>query len=302
MSEGGENGNEALAGAAQEDVDAEPEREAIIAMAQAVEIAYESDDDNDDEAAAEEAGAEEDAMSGGDAEAAEENESDSSPAADDAFGNQEEDTAADRRSSTKKELTQIIDRWEQQQTQSGYDPVPTLKSLAEIFEREKDAYMRKDPDPLDSRHPYRADPSCQYGLLLKLLFRKDVFMGKLLNDYLRENYFSRQTISRSSLELNILACRLILEIMPGLETTAVFQTANDDGTINRIYSWADDSIEPLQSYATGLLAEAIEVSDTAINYRDQNMRLVPKMIKRLQRKPERTTHCGTRVREGLTHT
>jgi len=52
-------------------------------------------------------------------------------------------------------------------------------SLAEIFEREKDAYMRKDPDPLDLRHPYRTDPSCQYGLLLKLLFRKDQFMGKV---------------------------------------------------------------------------------------------------------------------------
>ncbi|XP_034142456.1 protein mahjong isoform X2 [Drosophila guanche] len=288
MSEGGENGNEALPGAAQEAVDGEAETEAEAAlMAEAVAIAYQSEDDEDEEAAAEGADAEEDAMSAGEAEAADENEneneneSDSNPAAEDASANQEEDTAADRRSSTKKELTQIIDRWEQQQTQSGYDPVPTLKSLAEIFEREKDAYMRKDPDPLDSRHPYRADPSCQYGLLLKLLFRKDVFMGKLLNDYLRENYFSRQTISRSSLELNILACRLILEIMPGLETTAVFQTANDDGTINRIYSWAEDSIEPLQSYATGLLAEAMEVSDIAINYRDQNMRLVPKMIKRL---------------------
>ncbi|KAL7738429.1 hypothetical protein ACLKA6_006742 [Drosophila palustris] len=195
--------------------------------------------------------------------------------------NAEDDPAADRRSATKKELTQIIDKWEQEQTQSGYDPVPTLRSLAEIFEREKDAYMRKDPDPLDLRHPYRTDPSCQYGLLLKLLFRKDTFMGKLLNEYLRENYFSRQSVSRSSLELNIIACRLILVIMPGLETTAVFQTAEEDGIINRLYNWAEDSIEPLQSYATGLLAAAMEVSDIAISCRDQNLRLVPKMINRL---------------------
>jgi len=69
--------------------------------------------------------------------------------------------------------------------------------------------------------------------------------------------------------------------MPGMETSAVFQTAEGDGTINRIYSWAEDSIEPLQSYATGLLAEAMEVSDIAINFRDLNIRLVPKMIKRL---------------------
>ncbi|KAH8389326.1 hypothetical protein KR215_001045, partial [Drosophila sulfurigaster] len=195
--------------------------------------------------------------------------------------NAEDDPAADRRSATKRELTQIIDKWEQEQTQSGYDPVPTLRSLAEIFEREKDVYMRKDPDPLDLRHPYRTDPSCQYGLMLKLLFRKDQFMGKLLNDYLRENYFSRQNVSRSSLELNIIACRLILVVMPGLETTAVFQTAEEDGIISRLYNWAEDSIEPLQSYATGLLAAAMEVSDIAISCRDQNMRLVPKMINRL---------------------
>ncbi|XP_030375662.1 protein mahjong isoform X2 [Scaptodrosophila lebanonensis] len=193
--------------------------------------------------------------------------------------NEEQDTAAERRSATKREVTQIIDKWEQEQTQNGYDPVPTLKKLAEIFEREQDVYMRKDPDPLDMRHPYRTDPSCQYGLLLKLLFRKDMFMGKLVNDYLRENFFTRQNVQRSSLELNIIACRLILVIRPGLEASAVFQT--DDGVIARLYGWAEDSIEPLQSYATGLLASAMEVTDIAITCRDQNMRLVPKMIKRL---------------------
>ncbi|KRJ99714.1 uncharacterized protein Dyak_GE12204, isoform C [Drosophila yakuba] len=291
MSEGSGSENTNAAEAAAE---AEAATEAAL-MAEAVAVAYQSDDeeqaegedtqeaeagDNQEEDGAEQQdGGEpeaEEAADGDDAMSVEnaENESDSG-------GNAEETAAADRRQATKKELTQIIDKWEQQQTQNGYDPVPTLRSLAEIFEREKDVYRRKDPDPLDSRHPYRADPSCQYGLLLKLLFRKDTFMGKLLNDYLRENYFSRQNVSRSSLELNILACRLILEIMPGMETSAVFQTAEGDGTINRIYSWAEDSIEPLQSYATGLLAEAMEVSDIAINFRDQNIRLVPKMIKRL---------------------
>lgn len=68
--------------------------------------------------------------------------------------------------------------------------------------------------------------------------------------------------------------------MPGLETTAVFQVEFDN-LINRIYGWAEDSIEPLQSYATGLLAAAMEVTDIAITFRDMNTRLVPKMIKRL---------------------
>lgn len=49
--------------------------------------------------------------------------------------------------------------------------------LAETFEKE--IYMRKDPDPFDERHPYRADPSCQFGFLLKQLFRKDNFMKKV---------------------------------------------------------------------------------------------------------------------------
>ncbi|XP_033156419.1 protein mahjong [Drosophila mauritiana] len=290
MSEGSGSENAAAADAAAE---AEAASEAAL-MAEAVAVAYQSDEEEQPEAedTPEQAGdnQEEDA---GEQQDGLELEGDEDADADDAMsvenaendsdsgGNAEETAAADRRQATKKELTQIIDKWEQQQTQNGYDPVPTLRSLAEIFEREKDVYRRKDPDPLDSRHPYRADPSCQYGLLLKLLFRKDTFMGKLLNDYLRENYFSRQNVSRSSLELNILACRLILEIMPGMETSAVFQTAEGDGTINRIYSWAEDSIEPLQSYATGLLAEAMEVSDIAINFRDLNIRLVPKMIKRL---------------------
>ena len=103
---------------------------------------------------------------------------------------------------------------------------------------------------------------------------------QLVNDYLRDNYFTRQNIQKSSYELNILALRLILVIMPGLETTAVFQVEFDN-LINRIYGWAEDSIEPLQSYATGLLAAAMEVTDIAITFRDMNTRLVPKMIKRL---------------------
>ena len=77
-----------------------------------------------------------------------------------------------------------------------------------------------------------------------------------------------------------MACRLILVIMPGLETSAVFQVEFDT-LINRIYSWAEDSIEPLQSFATGLLASAMEVTDIAVTFREINTRLVPKMIKRL---------------------
>lgn len=98
-----------------------------------------------------------------------------------------------------------------------------LIRLSEIFEEETEIYMCKDPDPFDERHPSRTDPECELGRMLKLLFRKDHFMTRLVNDYLRDNYFTRQSIQKSSQSLNIAACRLILLIMPGLETSAVFQ-------------------------------------------------------------------------------
>lgn len=107
-----------------------------------------------------------------------------------------------------------------------------------------------------------------------------LFLFQLVNDYLRENYFIRQNVQKSSLALNITALRLILVIMPGLETSAAFQV-DFDHLIHRIYSWAEDSIEPLQSYATGLLAAAMEETVIAVAFREQNTRLVPKMIKRL---------------------
>lgn len=179
------------------------------------------------------------------------------------------------------EIPAIFRLWEEKYSQPGYDPVPVLKRLSEIFEAETEIYMRKDRDPFDERHPSRTDPDCEFGRSLKLLFRKDHFMNRLVNDYLRDNFFSRQNIQKSSLELNIAACRLILVIMPGLDTSAVFQVEYDS-LINRLFNWAMDSVEPLQSYATGLLAAAMEVQDVAVTFRDLNFRLVPKMLKRLK--------------------
>lgn len=103
---------------------------------------------------------------------------------------------------------------------------------------------------------------------------------QLVNDYLRDNFFTRQNIQKSSYDLNVAACRLILVIMPGLETSAVFQVEFDN-LIHRLYSWAENSEEPLRSYATGLLAAAMEVQDIAIGFREQNSRLVTVMLKRL---------------------
>jgi HIV-1 Vpr-binding protein len=53
------------------------------------------------------------------------------------------------------------------------------------------------------------------------------FAFQLVNDYLRDNYWSRiGNPSKDSRKLNIAACRLMLDIMPGLETSAVFQVVS----------------------------------------------------------------------------
>lgn len=152
--------------------------------------------------------------------------------------------------------------------------------ICDIVESEQATYMRKDPDPFDERHPYRSDPNLQYGFLLKQIFKKENFMTKVVNDYTRENYFTRQNAQKSSFELNITACRLILVVMPGLETTAVFLPEHDQ-LITRLFGWAEDGVEPLQSYATGLLAAAMEVSEIAVAFKEYNTRLIPKALKRL---------------------
>lgn len=44
------------------------------------------------------------------------------------------------------------------------------------------------------------------------------------------------------------------------------QPANDH-LIRRLFSWAQSTFEPLQSYATGLLASCMELTDIAANFK-----------------------------------
>lgn len=176
----------------------------------------------------------------------------------------------------------LLRQWEDEHQAPNYDPILLLTKLAEIIETETENYMKMDPDPFDERHPSRADPSCALGHMLKVLFRKDSFMNKLVNDYLRDNYWVRFGVTGKDVrKLNIAACRLMLDIMPGLETSAVFETPTNDALVQRLFSWAEKSSEPLQTYATGLLAAAMEVQDIAAGFREQNGKLVPLMLERL---------------------
>ncbi|CAH0730545.1 unnamed protein product, partial [Brenthis ino] len=183
-------------------------------------------------------------------------------------------------SAPAQEVTELLKQWEEQHTTPNYDPIPTLTRIAEIIEAETENFMKKDPDPFDERHPSRTDPECALGHALKVMFKKDNFMTKLVNDYVRDTYYSRQNITgRDVHKLNVAACRLTLDLMPGLEMSVVFQ--DNEALIHRLVNWATNSPEPLQCYATGLLAAAMEVQEIATNFRELNAMLIPLMLKRL---------------------
>ncbi|XP_077546411.1 lisH and WD40 domain-containing protein mahjong [Haemaphysalis longicornis] len=169
------------------------------------------------------------------------------------------------------EMFRLLEQWDAQNG-SGADPIPLLTSLAELVEKETEAYLKMDPDPFDDRHPSRAHPDCSLGHLLKALFKNDEFLNKLVNNYV---------LSREGGNLSTVACRLLLDILPGLETSVVFQ--DTEGLVQRLLQWAESENTPplLQSYATGLLAAAMEVQDIAANFREANARLVPAMLRRL---------------------
>uniref|UniRef100_A0A8C5UET4 DDB1- and CUL4-associated factor 1 n=1 Tax=Malurus cyaneus samueli TaxID=2593467 RepID=A0A8C5UET4_9PASS len=171
---------------------------------------------------------------------------------------------------SKAELTTLLEQWEKEHG-SGQDMVPILTRMSELIEKETEEYRKGDPDPFDDRHPGRADPECMLGHLLRILFKNDDFMNALVNAYVMT---SREP------PLNTAACRLLLDIMPGLETAVVFQ--EKEGIVENLFKWAREADQPLRTYATGLLGGAMENQDIAANYRDENSQLVALVLRRLR--------------------
>uniref|UniRef100_A0A669F603 DDB1- and CUL4-associated factor 1 n=1 Tax=Oreochromis niloticus TaxID=8128 RepID=A0A669F603_ORENI len=172
---------------------------------------------------------------------------------------------------SKAELTSLLEQWEREQQGSTQDLVNILTKISELVEKETEEYHKADPDPFDDRHPGRADPECMLGHLLKILFKNDDFMNALVNSYV---------MTSREFSLNAAACRLLQNIMPGLETAVVFQ--EKEGIVERLFKWAQEAEQPLRIYATGLLAGAMENQDIAANYREENSVLVPLMLHRLR--------------------
>ncbi|XP_057681856.1 DDB1- and CUL4-associated factor 1-like [Corythoichthys intestinalis] len=172
---------------------------------------------------------------------------------------------------SKAELTALLEQWEREQQGSTQELVNILTKISELVEKETEEYRKADPDPFDDRHPGRADPECVLGHLLKILFKNDEFMNTLVNSYV---------MASREISLNAEACRLLQNIMPGLETAVVFQ--EKEGLVERLFKWAQEAEQPLRIYATGLLAGAMENQDIAANYREENSILVPLMLHRLR--------------------
>lgn len=85
---------------------------------------------------------------------------------------------------------------------------------------------------------------------------------------------------KSSFDLNVAACRLILIIIPILDLSTILRVENGI-LINCLFTWARNEKEPLRSYATGLIAATTVFEDNAIEYREQNNVLVRILLKRL---------------------
>ncbi|XP_033116382.1 DDB1- and CUL4-associated factor 1-like [Anneissia japonica] len=81
-------------------------------------------------------------------------------------------------------------------------------------------------------------------------------------------------------DLNIVTCRLLLDVMPGLETSIIFHET--DNLVSTFLQWARTADEPLRSYATGFLAAAMEDTEMAGNFKDENAQMVQLMLGRLQ--------------------
>ncbi|XP_060857606.1 protein mahjong-like [Metopolophium dirhodum] len=170
------------------------------------------------------------------------------------------------------ELTNLLQRWEDEMTTPNYNPIPTLINTSSFPDSSMTVFVPV-PQPLN---PLK---SLSMVLYTPKLFEYVFNSNQLLMDYLKEHHSPRQT--EDDHNLNVAVCRLIMNLIPGLETTVVFESGVNDRLIQRLFTWAENSNDPLQTYATGLLASFMELTDTATNFKDNNNKLVPIILDRL---------------------
>ena len=169
------------------------------------------------------------------------------------------------------ELDSLLDSWRREIFgNSSANPVPILSSIAELMEKETENYLKLPIDPFDDRHPYRAYPECALGSLLKTLFKNENFMSELTSSYLT---------SRHNFDLLVVSCRLLIDVLPGLDSAVVFMES--ETLVNQLLEWAERADFPLHAYATALLGAVMDVPGISALHREQNNHLVPIMFNRL---------------------
>ncbi|XP_059078551.1 DDB1- and CUL4-associated factor 1-like isoform X2 [Tigriopus californicus] len=171
--------------------------------------------------------------------------------------------------------------WEEAKSQPPFDPTGHILQMVTLFEKASGSYFARDPDPFEVRHPSRVIPECALGQLLKIYFKKESLVQDLLNSYMRDNYWTRTGQTKDAFDLNVAACRLIIAITPGLELSVL---SNTDGLISQLFRWVDKAAEPLLSYATVVLASAMEITAVATepDNREKSFKLVPTLVKRMR--------------------
>lgn len=170
-------------------------------------------------------------------------------------------------------IAEMLMKFDANHMRSTFDPLPILKEISVTLERATESFIRNDPDPLDDRHPHRTHPDSALGNILKIIFKNDDFMTKLVVSYI---------LARDNVELSIQGCRLLLACVPGLDSKVVFSEPDD--FVPRLYQWAGPGAqnETLQGYAMGLLAAALENTENASKYRNENANMVPFALNRLR--------------------
>lgn len=174
-----------------------------------------------------------------------------------------------------------------------YDPIVLLKNISKTLEKATEMFINNDPDPLDDRHPHRTHPDSALGNILKMIFKNDEFMTKLVVSYI---------LVRDNVELSIQGCRVLLACVPGLDSKVVFSEPDD--FVPRLYAWAGPlgTNETLQGYGMGLLAAALENTENASKYRNENAELVPFALDRLRELRVRANSIKCTPEETIGHT
>ncbi|XP_005091731.1 DDB1- and CUL4-associated factor 1 [Aplysia californica] len=158
-------------------------------------------------------------------------------------------------------------------SEANFDPIPILNKLAQLLEHATEDFYKMDPDPLDDRPPGRQIPTCGLGQMMKVIFKNEDFMNTIVGSYLLKGSY------RDGGPIFTAACRVLLVLLPGLETSVPFRET--EGVVERLCHWTEFADEPLKSYATGLLGGAMELNDIAVRFRDESLHLVPIMLNRL---------------------